>query len=159
MKKILAAVVLIVAIGGFAYWSSTKMSASPVVSTEPTTASSDYTGTSGDTSSNSATAALPTGTTSGQYKDGTYTGPVEDAFYGNLQVSATISGGKLVEVTFLQVPDAPGNTQAVNAKSSPLLKSEAIAAQSAKVDIVSGATQSSEAFQQSLGGALSQAQS
>ncbi len=151
MKKIIVAVVLIVAIGGFAYWSSTKMPAAPVTSTEPVTS-----GTGGNDTANPSTAATTTSTT---YKDGTYTGAVADAFYGNLQVSATIAGGKLTDITFLQQPNTPQESVEVNAKSSPILKSEAIAAQSAKVDIVSGATQSSEAFQQSLASALTQAQS
>ncbi|MEJ0021079.1 MAG: FMN-binding protein [Candidatus Doudnabacteria bacterium] len=102
-------------------------------------------------------APTPTPVASGQYKDGEYTGNVADAFYGPLQVKAVISGGKITDVQFLQYPnDRPESIQ-VNTASNPILKKEAIATQSAKVDIVSGATQSSEAFQQSLAAALGQA--
>lgn len=94
---------------------------------------------------------------SGQYKDGTYTGSVADAFYGNIQVQATIQNGKITDVQFLQYPNDRGTSIEINTQAMPYLKQEAIAAQSANVDIVSGATQSSLAFQQSLGSALSQA--
>lgn len=96
-------------------------------------------------------------TSSTSYKDGTYAGPVTDAFYGPMQVSVVIAGGKITDVTFLQYPNEPGHTSEVSSTALPVLKSEAIAAQSAQVDMVSGASQTSEAFQQSLQSALAQA--
>jgi uncharacterized protein with FMN-binding domain len=60
-------------------------------------------------------------------------------------------------VNVLQYPDAPGHSSQVSETSLPILKQEVIAAQSANVDTVSGATQTSEAFNQSLSSALSQA--
>ncbi|HUC01422.1 MAG TPA: peptidoglycan-binding protein [Candidatus Paceibacterota bacterium] len=95
-------------------------------------------------------------TSSGQYKDGTYTGSVADAFYGNLQVVATIQGGAITDITFPQYPTG-GNSSNVSGWALPTLKQEAITAQSADVHIVSGATQDSQAFQQSLAVALAQA--
>ncbi len=92
-----------------------------------------------------------------KYKDGTYTGQVADAFYGNLQVQATISGGKITDVQFLQYPNDNGTTLEVNKQAMPILKQEAITKQAANVDIVTGASQSSQAFQQSLQSALNQA--
>jgi uncharacterized protein with FMN-binding domain len=97
-------------------------------------------------------------TTAGQYKDGTYTGPVADAFYGNLQVVAVIQGGKLADVQFTQYPKDNGHSQQVSATALPILKQEAITAQNAQVNVVSGATQDSQAFEQSLSAALAQAQ-
>lgn len=93
----------------------------------------------------------------GQYKNGQYTGISADAYYGNIQVRAVISGGKLSDVIFLDYPHDRGTSIAINSQAMPYLKSEAIAAQSAQVDIVSGATDSSSAFVQSLASALSQA--
>ena len=93
----------------------------------------------------------------GKYKDGTYTGSVADAFYGNIQVQAVISGGRLTDVIFLQAPNDRGTSIAINAQADPLLKQEAIQAQSAQVSGVSGASASSGAFVQSLGDALQQA--
>jgi uncharacterized protein with FMN-binding domain len=93
----------------------------------------------------------------GAYKDGTYTGSVADAFYGNIQVQASISGGKIANIQFLQYPNDRGTSIMINEQAMPYLKQEAIAAQSANVDIVSGATDSSQAFRQSLQSALDQA--
>ena len=95
--------------------------------------------------------------TTGQYKDGTYTGPVTDAIYGKIQVVATISGGKLVDTNCPIYPSDGGHTMQVSQNALPQLKQEAIAAQSANVNLVSGATQTSQAYQQSLAAALAQA--
>ena len=100
---------------------------------------------------------IPAPAPTGQYKNGTYIGPVVDAYYGNIQVKAIIQNGKLSDVQFLQYPNDRSRSVSINTRAMPVLKSEAISLQSANVDIVSGATDSSQAFQQSLGSALSQA--
>jgi uncharacterized protein with FMN-binding domain len=94
---------------------------------------------------------------SGQYKDGNYTGSVADAYYGNVQVKASISGGKIADVSFLQYPDTHSESVYINQQAMPYLKQEAIKSQNANVDIISGATFTSQAFIQSLTSALSQA--
>lgn len=91
------------------------------------------------------------------YKNGTFTGKVADAYFGNLQVAAVISGGKLSDVKFLQYPNDQPQSLEISERSMPKLKSEAISSQSAKVDIISGATQTSEAFNETLADALLQA--
>ena len=91
------------------------------------------------------------------YADGTYTGNAADAYYGNIQVQAVIQNGRIVDVQFLQYPGDRSTSRYINSMAMPALKSEAISAQSANVDIVSGATDSSQAFRQSLGSALTQA--
>lgn len=106
-------------------------------------------------STNTPTAT--SGAAGAAYKDGTYTGSGEDAFYGTIQVATTISGGKLTDVKFLQYPNDQPNSVKINTAAMPLLKQEAIAAQSSKVDTITGATQSSDAFVKSLASALSQA--
>lgn len=92
-----------------------------------------------------------------KYKDGAYIGDVADAYYGNVQVKAVIQGGQIISVQFLQYPSDRRTSIQINSEAMPILKTEAIQAQSAKVDIVSGATQTSGAFQESLGSALAQA--
>ncbi len=92
-----------------------------------------------------------------KYKDGSYTGASSDAFYGYVQVKATISGGQLTDVSFLDYPQDRANSIAINDYAMPILKQQAIKAQSAQVDGVSGATDTSMAFMQSLGDALKQA--
>lgn len=104
---------------------------------------------------------IPTATPQpqGQYKDGTYTGSVADAFYGPIQVQVTVSGGKLTNVQFLQSPNDRGTSIQINQQADPMLAQEAIQTQSATVDIISGATDTSNAFNQSMQAALSQAKS
>jgi uncharacterized protein with FMN-binding domain len=97
-------------------------------------------------------------TATGQYADGTYTGSAADAYYGTIQVRAVVLGGKIADVQFLQYPNDRRTSIDINSQAMPLLKNEAIKAQSAQVDIVSGATDSSQAFRESLSSALSQAQ-
>ncbi|MEO7020327.1 MAG: FMN-binding protein [Ktedonobacteraceae bacterium] len=99
-----------------------------------------------------------TSTANALYKDGTYTGMVADAQWGNVQVQVVIQHGKMTSVSFLQYPNERNRSVEINGYADPQLTSEAIQAQSATVDSVSGATDSSEAFMQSLTDALSQAQ-
>jgi uncharacterized protein with FMN-binding domain len=98
-----------------------------------------------------------TKTTNGLYKDGNYTGISADAYYGNIQVLATISGGNITDVQFLDYPQDRSNSIRINTYAMPILKQEAIQVQNANVDTVSGASYSSEAFRQSLSSALAQA--
>ncbi|MEZ4670981.1 MAG: FMN-binding protein [Anaerolineae bacterium] len=101
--------------------------------------------------------ALPTATPAGQYRDGTYDGPITDAFYGNVQVRAVVQGGKIVDVQFLDYPQDRRTSQRINSIAMPYLTQEAIQVQSAYINIISGATLTSYAFAQSLDSALSQA--
>jgi uncharacterized protein with FMN-binding domain len=99
----------------------------------------------------------PATANTGKYKNGTYTGAVADAFYGNIQVQVVISGGNITDVTFLQYPSDRQTSIDINSQAMPYLKQEAIQAQSAQVAGVSGATATSQAFIESLGSALQQA--
>lgn len=119
-------------------------------------------GTPNPTSSPPNQTAQPTSTptsapTHSGYKDGQFTGNSADAYYGNIQVRVTISGGKITDVQFLDYPQDRSTSRMINSQAMPYLKQEAIQAQSAQVDIVSGATDSSLAFRQSLQSALNQA--
>ncbi len=122
---------------------SLSQKSSTATTTSPTTS---------PTTTPSTTPATP------QYKDGNYTGSVQNAFYGNVQVSAIIQSGKLSAVNFLEYPNENPNSIYVNQQAIPYLKQEAIKAQSSKVSIVTGATFTSQAFIRSLSDALSQAQ-
>jgi uncharacterized protein with FMN-binding domain len=136
---------------------STSNNTSSSSGSSTNTSSSNGSGSVGSTSTSSGTNS--SSTSSSQYKDGTYTGDAENAFYGNVQVSATISGGKIISVDFLQSPNENPNSQSINSQAIPYLKQEAIQAQSANVNGVTGATLTSQAFIQSLGSALQQAKS
>lgn len=98
-----------------------------------------------------------TGSFQGSLKDGTYTGDSKDTAYGTVQIAIVVSGGKISDVNFLQMPDDRGHTQEVTAFAEPLLKQETIGKQDAHIDFVSGATQTSEGYQESLQSALDMA--
>jgi len=107
---------------------------------------------SGSNNSSSNTTSTQTA-----YKDGTFTGSIANAYYGNIQVSVQIQSGKIVNVNFLQFPNDNPTSYSINQQADPYLKQEAISAQNAQVNVISGATFSSQAFIQSLTSALSQA--
>lgn len=88
------------------------------------------------------------------YKSGTFDGQPVDAYYGLVQVEVTIQNGSIQNVTFLQYPSDRRTSREINSQAMPWLTQEAIQAQSANVDIISGATLTSEGFQMSLQSAL-----
>jgi uncharacterized protein with FMN-binding domain len=96
---------------------------------------------------------------SNTYADGTYTGPIVDAHYGLVQIQAIVQDGRLVAIEVLRYPSDRRVSVRINRQALPMLRDEVISAQSAEVDIVSGATLTSEGFIRSLDGALSQARS
>ena len=120
--------------------SNSSVSSAPTSAPQPTASNSPATSSS----------------TSG-YKDVTYTGPTVDVNYGLVQVQAKVQNGKITGVQFLQYPTDRRTSQQINAIAVPYLQQEAIQAQSANVDIVSGATLTSEGFQMSLQSALANA--
>jgi uncharacterized protein with FMN-binding domain len=93
----------------------------------------------------------------GLYKNGEFDGQIADAYYGFVQVRAIIELGKLVDVQFLSYPNDKSYSIEINKKAMPLLEAAAIKNQSARVDVIAGATNTSNAFMRSLGSALSQA--
>jgi len=133
--------------------SPTPAGQSPLGGTSQSTTSSPT-----DTPSTSSPNPTAPPTPQGKFKNGSYTGDPADAFYGTIQVRATISNGTLTDVTFLQYPNDRRTSIAINSQAMPMLRSEAIAAQSGNVDIISGASDSSRAFVQSLTSALVKAQ-
>ena len=125
---------------------------SPANSSSSTTTKSTTPSTSSNSGSNTSST-----TSSGQYKDGTYTGNTYDAYYGNIQVSVTINSGKITTINFLQYPNNHSTSVYINQQAMPYLQQEAIQAQNANVQLISGATFTSQAFIQSLSSALSRA--
>jgi uncharacterized protein with FMN-binding domain len=95
--------------------------------------------------------------TTGKFKDGTYTGPQIDAQYGLVQVQAVIHNGKIADVQVLQYPSDRRTSVRINNVALPWLKQEVIQAQTANVDLITGATLTSEAYEMSLNSALDQA--
>jgi uncharacterized protein with FMN-binding domain len=94
---------------------------------------------------------------SGAYKNGTYVGDPADAFYGTVQVQAIVQGGRITDVQFLNYPRDRQLSQNINSQAIPILVQEAVQAQSANVQLITGATLTSQAFVQSLQSALAKA--
>ena len=101
-----------------------------------------------------AVVATTAGSTAGAR---TVTGAVETTPYGPVQVRITVRGGKVVDVTSVQLPQNDGRSVQINAYAAPLLRQEALTAQSAQIDAISGATFTSGGYQASLQSALTQA--
>ena len=154
MKKLVVSAVII---GVFLIYALTHArTAVGFAPSQGSTGSSTDSGSStGSGSSNSQQGSTPT--TTGQYKNGSFTGAEADAQWGYIKVKITIQNGKLTNVQFLEYPNHRDRSVEINNYAMPQLTSEAISAQSAQVDVISGATDTSEAFIQSLGDALTQA--
>jgi uncharacterized protein with FMN-binding domain len=85
------------------------------------------------------------------------TGPVVDTQYGPVQVRVTLQGGRIVDVAALQLPSDRSRSAEISNYAAPVLHDEILQAQSAKVDVVSGATYTSQGYIQSLQAALDRA--
>jgi len=118
------------------------------------------TGTTSGTTGSAAGATTPAATDSAAVTaaDGnrTVTGPVESTRYGPVEVQITIASGKIVAVTAVELPSG-GRSGSISMYASPILADEAMAAQSASIDTVSGATYTSRGYAASLQAALDKA--
>ncbi|MEU4036500.1 FMN-binding protein [Streptomyces collinus] len=85
------------------------------------------------------------------------TGDTVQTRWGPVQVRVTIRSGKLTEVTAVQYPQDNPRDREINSYALPQLRREALAAQSADIDMVSGATYTSTGYKQSLQSALDSA--
>ena len=111
--------------------------------------------TSGDTSGDAPSSGADTGDQSAA--SATVTGDAEDTQWGQVQVELTISDGKITDVEVPVYPDGNGRDQEINSYALPQLISETISAQSASIDMVSGATVTSDGYLRSLQSALDKA--
>jgi uncharacterized protein with FMN-binding domain len=107
----------------------------------------------------SAGAQAPTATAPAPAGGGTakqITGADSPNQYGDVQVQVTTSGGKITQVTAVRLPTGDGRSQEISSFAGPQLAQQALAAQSANIDGVSGATYTSESYRASLQSALDQ---
>lgn len=100
----------------------------------------------------SATTAAPaTATGSAGCSGDPVNGPTVNTRWGPVQVAAVFDGsGALCDIQVLQSPDSHGKSVRINQRALPILTREALAAQSADINIVTGATITSDAYAQSL---------
>ena len=111
-------------------------------------------GTSGTGGTGATTGS--TGSATGSSTTQTFDGAVVNTRYGPVEVEITVSSGKVTAVTAIELPSG-GRSGAISDYVAPVLASEALSAQSATLDVVSGATYTSEAYARSLQSALDQA--
>jgi uncharacterized protein with FMN-binding domain len=71
-----------------------------------------------------------------------------------VQVQITVSGGQITNVVALQTPTRDRRSVGINERATPTLASEALSAQSAQIDTVSGATYTSDSYKVSLQAAI-----
>ena len=95
----------------------------------------------------------PKPTTSG-LKSGSFTGQTSANPYGNVQVQVVISGGKITDIKTIQYPNGHQQSVFINSQAIPLLREEVLQAQSAQINIIGGATFTSQGYAQSVQSAL-----
>jgi uncharacterized protein with FMN-binding domain len=105
-------------------------------------------------SSGASQAAAPSKAAPPAPRSGTVDGAVVDTQYGSVQVRVSFTGTKITDVHALKLTDSSGTSVSISAGAAPILRQEAVAAQSSQIDVVSGATYTSEAYQQSLQAAI-----
>jgi uncharacterized protein with FMN-binding domain len=84
----------------------------------------------------------------------TANGTVAQTRWGPVQVQVKIANGRIIDVTTLQQPTGSDRDDEINGYALPQLRAEVLAAQSGRIDAVSGATVTSGGYQESLQAAL-----
>jgi uncharacterized protein with FMN-binding domain len=105
----------------------------------------------------SASASRPAGTKSGSGGAKTVTGLAVNTAYGPVQVQITVKGGKVTNAQATVYPQETPRDEQINAFAIPQLNQETVAASSARIDAVSGATYTSQGYIGSLQSAVDQA--
>ena len=115
--------------------------------------SSSSSGTTGSSGS-SGSASSGSSSSSNSSASGTYKGNTVQTRFGPVQVQITVANGKITDVTALQLTNTDGKSIQISNRAAPLLRSKVLAAQSANVQTVSGATITSDAYLTSLQAAI-----
>lgn len=160
MKKIIYA--LMATVGGLVLLLAyrTSFGASIPETAAPATAAASTASDGGASGADPSAATAGGSTASGSaLTDGTYTGAEAFTRYGAVQVRITVSGGKITAVDVPVYPNGERRDSEINAVAVPRLIAETTAAQSAQIDMVSGATSTSEGYLTSLQSALDRAAS
>ena len=120
-----------------------------------------HTSTSSEMASGSTSIVTPvpgsSGSGTGTAQTATVTGTSTDTRWGPVQVQITVANGEITDVTVVEYPTGNGKDRQINARALPVLVQETLDAQSADIDMVSGATVTSEGYIGSLQSALDEA--
>jgi uncharacterized protein with FMN-binding domain len=161
MKKIVmwlmsTLTVLVLLFGYHTSTSSTAAAAGGNSSASTPYSGSTAAGTTSTPSASGSTSSSSSSSSSGS-TSGTVTGTVAETRWGPVQVQLTVANGSITNVAVVQYPNSNGRDQEINARALPILIQETLKAQSAKIDMVSGATYTSDGYVTSLQSALDQA--
>ncbi|WP_424530949.1 FMN-binding protein [Sphaerisporangium viridialbum] len=118
----------------------------------PAAVSGGTSGTQGDPAPSQDASGGPSGSAAR-----TVTGDAVDTRWGPVQVRVSLSGSRITAVEAIVVPDSNPRDREINSFAVPVLTQEALDAQSAQIDTVSGATYTSEGYAGSLQSALDKA--
>jgi len=135
----------------FSYHTSTSSGAATSIVAQ---SGADTSGTSAGSTGSGSGSSSGSGTAPGTK---TYTGDSVSTRYGDVQVQITVTNGKITDSTVTQVPWSNGRDQEINSYAVPILNQEAVARQNANIDMVSGATYTSQGYLGSLQSAIDQA--
>lgn len=86
--------------------------------------------------------------------NGTFTGADFPNRFGDVQVRVVIDNGRITDVQSVQLPSDRARSAYISQVAGPMLRTEVLQAQSAQIDIISGATYTSESYAQSVESAL-----
>ncbi|MGH7635324.1 MAG: FMN-binding protein [Candidatus Dormibacteria bacterium] len=111
---------------------------------------------SGGSAPASTPAPSPTPKSSGA-TSGTFTGQDYPNQFGDVKVQVVMAGGKITDIKVLQYPYDRARSAEISQQALPLLREEVLQAQSARIDILGGATFTSDSYAQSVQSALDQA--
>jgi uncharacterized protein with FMN-binding domain len=129
----------------------------PAIGASTTTSGGGSSSTPSAGGSSGTSSAGSSGTPSAGGSSTPVTGDTAQTRWGPVQVRITVNGGQITDVTAVQYPNGNGRDQEINSYALPVLAKEALAAQSANIDHVSGATVTSDGYVQSLQSAIDQA--
>ena len=147
------------------YHTSTSSTAS-TIQASGATAGTGSKGTAPGAAGSAGSAGTGKGTTGGAAGSGsagnsatgpTFAGAAVPTRFGNVQVQITVVDKKITAATVLQIPNRDRKDVQINNRAVPILNSETVRAQSADIDMVSGATVTSVAYIQSLQSAIDKA--
>jgi uncharacterized protein with FMN-binding domain len=93
----------------------------------------------------------------GSTVSGTFTGASEGTRYGSVQVKIVVASGKITDVVAVHLTDQGGRSVQLSNRAAPILRTEVLKAQSAKVASVSGATYTTDAYLLSVQSAIDKA--
>jgi uncharacterized protein with FMN-binding domain len=149
-----AAPAVLATIGGLALLANfhTAAGVKRLAGAVPTTVATPASGSSPPPSGTGA--PTTTATTSAAGAERQLDGPPVQTQFGDVQVRAITANGRIIDVQVLQMPFDHRRSEEISQAVTPMLKDEVLTAQSAQIDLISGATYTSDAYQRSLQAAL-----